>query len=429
MLALGLGACRKKTEEKPVAVEPLTVLAERIASSRARTPEEVRPYDESLAWHEYKVQKVLNGVLPDKIIRVAHWTVLRGRAVPVSAQPGEVVTLKILPVESTPAIRELNHSDDLDITGTAPPRFVDLSQPLPPKLKEQADRSDYNGFFSLAMHIYWKLRPQLRLVVMGNSHATKGICTPMFFERENAATPVALNLAPPGSNMEMQSFMLREYALPLPKIEWIVWVASPRCFNARREDARKFAEFQASPGRAYDVAHQKELWPVSAAPVVKLEALYSLDISNPWGWEGRKATLLPEDMAEAKQQLLKENMPPDFAFSEKRWKLFGETLRALNDKKIRVLVVTLPVHLLFKEMAVADPDGTTHEGATELIARLKTLHVEHPLAWYRDFSNVAEQQLAPDDFYDADHLNRDGSKKITAKIVEWMDEIAKAGQN
>ena len=427
LVACGLCSCRKKSEPViPPAKVPLTVVAERLASSKTRTPEEVKPYDESLTWHEYKVQKVVAGVLASDVIRVAHWTVLRGQAMPVSTRKGEVVTLQLLATEAAPGLRELNHTDDLEIVAEEPPRFLDLSQPLPPKIKAAADRLDYNGNFSAQMQIYWKLRAQLKMIVMGNSHAAKGICGQMFYDPQNTETPMVLNFSPPGSSMEMQSLMLREYVIPLPKIEWVLWVASPRCFNGRREDSRKFIEFQKSPGRKYDVAHWKELWPVPDSRVVKVSDMFGLDISNPWGWEARQKVLLPPDMTEARRELQKENMPPDFELSEKRWDLFRQTLRELNQRNIRVLVVALPVHPLFRDLDVADPDGTTHEGATLLVEKLKTLHAELPLTWFRDFSGVTEQELTPDDFYDPDHLNRDGSRKITEKIVQWMNEVSDA---
>ena len=60
------------------------------------------------------------------------------------------------------------------------------------------------------------------------AHATKGIATQEFFGAENRRTPLALNLAPPGACLEMECLVIREYVLPLPKLQWVVWVPSAR---------------------------------------------------------------------------------------------------------------------------------------------------------------------------------------------------------
>ena len=91
LLAVLLSSCGEKEK---VAEGEVLVEAERIAASKAQTPKDVQPYDEGLAWHEYRVKRLLDGKLDASTIRVAHWTVLSAKAVPVSTQKGEVMKLK-----------------------------------------------------------------------------------------------------------------------------------------------------------------------------------------------------------------------------------------------------------------------------------------------------------------------------------------------
>ncbi len=421
----GLCSCGEK--KKPAGRVDLIVEAERVAASKSRTPEDVQPYDESLSWHEYKVKRVISGELAEPVIHVAHWTVLNGKAVPLSTGIGEAMRMKLATFETVEGIKAVPRCDELEIAADEPPRFLDLSQPLPPKAILGEDRADYAGSFSDQMKLYWKLRPQLKLVAMGNSHATKGIATQEFYGAENRRTPVALNLAPPGACLEMECLVIREYVLPLPKLQWVVWVPSARTFNARRKETWKYDDFMGSRGYAWDRAHQEELWPVPASPPVTLEDLGTVEsgIVDFWGWGGRRKRLLPEDPAAARQAILKDLEKPDFEISEEHWKLFTDTLRMLTDRGVGVLLVNMPMHPFLKDMPTADPNGTTHEGMAEMVRRLEGLHAEMPRVWFRDFNLGGRHDFPHEVFYDADHLNRSGSRDLTKRIVRWMEEIGK----
>ena len=424
--AIIAGSCSRQPKKAAKPRPEIVVEATRTAVSKVGSPQDVRPYDESLTWAEYQVKRVTTGELPAKTIRVAHWAVMKGQAVPVGTKTGETVVMKIVPYDSVEGMKGVHANDDLDVTTEMPPRFLDLSQPLPERMKLSQDRCDYGGTFSEQMQLYWKLRGQLKLVVMGNSHATKGISTPLFFEGLNSVTPVALNLAPPGGSIEMQCLLIREYVLPLPKVEWVVWVASPRLFNEEMADARKFQQFSVSTGRSYDVQHRDDLWPVPSAKPLAVKDLGNLDLGvDSWGWDGRRKLMLPENPAEAKTQIAKEADRPHFTFSEERWKLFGDTVRALNERGVRVILVTLPMHPAFKDLPVSDPDGTTHEGNAEVIRHLEKMQTDFPLTWFRDFNHDAHHEFANDDFYDADHINRGASREITKQIISWMEGCKK----
>ncbi len=427
-----LCACDRTPPGKPKAVHvDLVVEVVRVAASKTLTPEEVRPYDESLAWHEYQVKRVISGELKDKVIRVAHWTVLHGKAVPLSTKTGEVSTMKVSPWSEVEGIREVNARNDLDIVSEEPPRFLDLSQPLPAKVILADARCDYGGSLNDQMLLYWKLRGQIKLVAMGNSHATKGICPAEFYGKDNEIAPIAFNMAPPAAGVELQCLVIKDYVLPLPKIEWVVWVASPRIFNEKRDEQRKYHEFVESRGRKYDLGNADKLWPAPASPLMTIkgleEQLEPLNVDL-WGWDGRRKSLLDENEKIATKQIFKEIEKPDFVFSEARWKLFTDTVRALNAKGVRVMLVTLPLHPVLRDSLAADPDGTTHEGMADVCRRLAALHEELPLTWYHDFNEGEHHDFKHADFYDADHVNRITARAITRKIAVMIKE-REAGKN
>ncbi|WP_256200485.1 hypothetical protein [Verrucomicrobium spinosum] len=224
LLALLMG-CREKKSVERVPGADLQVVATRVALSKKKLPADILPYDDALVWHEYAVKKVIYGVCDVPKIRVAHWCVVAAKEVPVNEKLEEEVTLNLRPFADKQELQDVSQSDDLDVTEDLP-QYLDMT-PLP-KGKEAplVLREDYGGFFSEQMRLYWKLRPQLRVVAMGNSLVTKGISTRMFYRQINQGTPVALNLAPAGANNAMQCLVVREYVLPLPKLEWVVWGVS-----------------------------------------------------------------------------------------------------------------------------------------------------------------------------------------------------------
>lgn len=426
LLALLLGSCRNKEAKGSGDLE---MTLERLSASKAKTPQDVQPYDEALAWHEYKVLKVINGDVKAPVVRVAHWTVLNAKPVTVSETAGEVTTVKLAPYEGVRGLKDVAASDTLDFTEDVP-RFLDLTQSRTVAVTPSVMRMDYGGFVSEQMILYWKLRAQLRLVVMGHSHAAKGIAPRYFFNPENRETPVAFNLAPAGSSMHLQSTMIREYVMALPKVEWVVWVASPRLFNEVIDDSRKEEDFLGSPGWRYDQQHKARLWPVpSDAKPVPLDQLDldELEVSNvdSWGWEGRMRTIIPAEEQEARSGLLETMAKVDFKFSESRWEEFAETVRDLNRRHVRVLLLITPIHPVVKDSRGADPDGTGHSDYEKIVKKLEALDAELPLTWFQDFNRDGHHDHEHEEFYDADHLNRIGAHKLTKRIVAWLEECEK----
>ena len=425
LLALLLASCKPDAGElaERNAGVALKVQAVRLALSKAKTAADIAPYDEALAWHEYQVEQVVSGELAAKTIRVAHWTVLHGQDVPVGRAKDEKVTLTLRPFEDTADLQDVASQDDLDISFEEVPRFIDMGQTLEKNLTPQALRYDYAGHFSGQMKLYWKLRGQLRLVVMGNSHATKGVCTGMFYPPENEQTPMALNLAPPGGNNHTQCRIVAEYVLPLPKLETVVWVMSPRSFNARRRDQRKEKEFFTSPGYLHDQANRDKLWPVpaDAAPVtVKDLAALKLGWVDMWGWEGRITTPLPPKLEDARAELLDAFSGTRFRFDDAAWAEFREAVAALTKKGVRVLLLTPPYHPISRETPAADVDDTPHEAMKDFALKLAEFDAAEPKVWFRDFNQGGRHAFPHEEFYDADHVNRTGARNLTGQIIEWM---------
>lgn len=428
LVTLSAGLLLTACNQREGAQNPeIQVEVERLHASKARSPQDVQPYDEALAWHEYRVRRVLSGRLDAKIIRVAHWTVLAAKAVPVSARTGEVTTLTVVPFESLKELKDIAASDDLDVVATEPPRFLDLSQSVSTATTPGAVRYDYRGNVSEQMQLYWKLRGQLRAVAMGNSHATKGVNPRAIMDNDNWGTPLMLNMAPAGANLDQQSLMLREYVLPLPKLEWLLWVVSARSFNAERKDTRKYEEFTASPGWLHDQKHKRELWPVpetgKLVTSTELEEMrdWTLDI---WGANILAKSMLPEGLDRQRAAVLGECDSTRFSWGADLFAGFCETARLFPARGVKVLVFTTPIHPFIKEADASDPDGTTHEGYREMVRHMEEFDRTTPGLWFRDFNKDGGHGFPTEEFYDVDHLNRAGTHRLGDAIRAWMKECA-----
>lgn len=430
LLLFFLTSCRDKkpaegsNEPTRVPGADLQVVLTRTAISKTQTPQDILPYDDALAWHEYAVEDVLYGKMPEKKIRVAHWTVVAAKPIPVSEKIGEKLILSLKAYEKFKDLDDVAKSDDLDFLDD-PPRFLDITQKLDIEQAPEALRYDYRGNYSEQMQLYWMLRDQLKLVVMGHSHAAKGIDASLFFAPENQTTPTALNMAASGSNTTLQCLITRDYLVDLPKLKKVVWVVSPRTFNARRVDLRKETEFTHSAGYKYDQAHKAELWPVPASekPVTldDIQKQLLLRAATPWGWENRSHTRFPEGDQNALHAFLKKELGKlNFAWDEPAFQLFKSTVESLTAKGIEVYLLFIPIHPYVVECAATDPDGTTKEGYRETVRRLENLDAEMPLVHFQDFNKEGHHDFTYDDFYDADHVYGKGAVKLTNKVIDWI---------
>jgi len=411
-------------EQKPLPDGGARVMATRIAASEIKTVDNIAPYDEALTWHEYEVTKVLEGILNASRIRVAHWTVVRGKNTKSSGAVGEEVELRIRPFdkEDTDNLADVVISDELDILAEEPPRFMDMSAILGDGKSPEAVRYDYDSLFSDQMQIYWHLRHQLELVVLGNSHAAEGILPGLLLDDQNKVTPKALNLSAGGAKVDMQCLLAEDYVLPLPKLKSMVWMVSARIFNEELNNSQtRLDTFKASPGYNYDRDHWAELWPVKLdVPPVTIANLKELNLNrkkfDPWGWVGHDKMMDEKE----KSTVLKKLTSVKFKFDDEAWDTFKQTVSRATAKGVRVYVVTSPMHPMSKDTPSADPDGSSHEGQAKMVEMLNELDAANDLVWFWDVNRSGNHGMSPDCFFDVDHLNLKGATELTRQLSNWM---------
>ncbi len=94
-------------------VERAVVEARLVARSPVPSLEELSPYREALSVHEYEVERVIEGDARGRI-RVAHWSLLDGQALPVAEfEQGQIRRLVLEPFDDNPQLASVFLSDTL----------------------------------------------------------------------------------------------------------------------------------------------------------------------------------------------------------------------------------------------------------------------------------------------------------------------------
>ena len=412
-------------KQEPVETPEIVIIGELINSTPQPTLSDIAPYDEALVVYEWQVKKVVNGELESDKVRVAHWAFLEEKQQKPVAKDGDQTEFTIVPIESVPGLQSVTKVDTLPLDLKSP-LYLDLSQSLSTDITPGPIRSDYRGNISKRMRSFWFLRDQLRLVVLGNSHALAGVNTRMFYLPENETTPQALNISSPGCEMAMQCLMAEEYAANLPNLEWVIWGTSPRIFNGRNAFDRKLEIFNASPGRKYDVKNRKTLWQPDkqTEPTIFTVSDHKkqLGFKDCWGWADYKKRSLPTPITnEAKEEMLGQCAYDRFKEDEELWAQFEASLTTVTNKGINVLLFTPPFHPVVAEATNADPDGTGHEAYKNIVARLNSIAESNPRVVFKDIHQGGKHEFGDSMFADIDHLLPSGAEKLTLILKEVIE--------
>ncbi len=395
-------------------------------SSTVPTLDQISPYEEALIINEYQIVEVFDGKKPDSDkIRIAQWAITNKQNLPLATQQGTMQTLYLTPLSSMPELNSVYQRNDL---GFDPEEkiYYDLT-PIPEDYTPPKNlRHDYRSDITRRLKVYWLIRHQLKLAVLGNSHSAAAVDPELFYQPGNTDVPVALNLSPAGSGIEFQSLLADQYLANLPRLEWVIWGISPRIFNQNYAIDRRAQLFQKSPGYLYDQQHWQQLInkTTSAKPATFDQIRETLDSKlHPWGWAKREtrdfAVPLPDDTRKA---MLKKCRNPQFTWNNKAWLRFRKSVEKLAQSKIKVLLFTPPYHPLVADTAVVDGDDTGKADYARLVEKLKILSERFSSVHFLDIHQSGHHEFKHEHFSDIDHLHISGAKLLTERLVKFIEK-------
>lgn len=248
---------------------------------------------------------------------------------------------------------------------------------------------------------------EVETLILGSSHAYYGI-------HPETLGPHAYSAAMVSQTLRYDYYLLRHY--PFPRLRTVVLTVSDFTLYEEIEDGREW--YLANQYRLYmdcDIHPRLSVygWEVTAFRIY-CEKLRSLWQPPRMGWsatgQGTEYTLRNKaadwDNAAAR---VKTNRYDDFSRAPRQTAVLQSIADWCRDHGATLLLVSTPLSPAYR--ALQNPAQVSD---TE--SRLKTFLDSTPHARRLDFR--ADPRFGPDDFYDADHLTFNGSRKLSRLIIE-----------
>ena len=211
-------------------------------------------------------------------------------------------------------------------------------------LDKDVEQKDYDDDlpddFRKMRRTFIKLRGQLKVVVIGDSRAEKGVDPKYFLGEENQKYPMAFSFGGDVKGASLAQILCEDYFVHGPKMEWIIYGVSTRIFNRYYRSGDDVDEIRRSIVYREDKTRWAKLPNVRSVPVAVSEMD---DYDSPWGFDGEDGVdddLSDEDKREDAIDDLSEGR---YEFDARRLKAFESMIQALGGHNIRLLAFSPPM--------------------------------------------------------------------------------------
>ncbi len=265
------------------------------------------------------------------------------------------------------------------------------------------------------------LRGQLKVVVIGDSRAERGVDPSYFLGEENQKHPIAFNFGLCARGMAMAQLLCEDYFAHGSKMEWVIYGLSTRVLNTYYTPSNNEDNIKESRGYQADKAAWATLPDVDG--MVEFSDI-DTDDSSQWGFNGREG--IDDDISERdeRERTLRElGGSGRFIFDLKRLEMLESAIKTLAEHKVKLLAFSPPIHPISIGMPCTDDDGTNREGYDEFVAQMNALDQKYPNFYFLDVNNKGEHGLDHECFYDLDHLNIRGAKKLSLRLNAFMKSV------
>ncbi len=129
------------------------------------------------------------------------------------------------------------------------------------------------------------------------------------------------------------------------------------------------------------------------------------------GWGQNYQSNKSQDLKLSAVFAAKRHTQSNFNYCKLNTNDFKKIDKICKENHIRLIVITCPTHLAYRELL--------NQGQlSKMYSVLDSLHMECNFT-YIDFSK--DNRFIDEDFYDADHLNEKGAKKLSLMLNEYID--------
>ena len=295
------------------------------------------------------------------------------------------------------------------------------------KKRVRDNGDDMPGHLRKVRNKFMPLRGQLKVVVIGDSRAEKGIDPQYLCGEENQKHPIAFSFGSSARGMAMAQLLCEDYFAHGSKMEWVIYGLSSRVLNTYYTPGNNEDDIKESRGYQAD----KAAWP-TLPKITKLVPFGVIDTGedSQWGYHGKDE--IKDDISERgeRDRTLRElGGKGRFIFDLKRMAMLESAIKALAKNNINLLVFTPPIHPISTGMPCTDDDGTNREAHDLIVAQMNALDKKYPNFYFIDVNKKGEHGLEHECFYDLDHLNIRGAKKLTLRLNDFMKAVDSGKKN
>jgi uncharacterized membrane protein YkoI len=290
------------------------------------------------------------------------------------------------------------------------------------KKRVRDNDDDVPGNFRKVRRKFMQLRGQLKIVVIGDSRAEKGVDPSYFLGEENKKHPIAFSFGSSAGGMAMAQLLCEDYFVHGPKMEWVVYGLSTRVFNRYYRSGDN--EDNVKRSRVY--RDDKAKWATLGDVGSELVGFSEVDTGgdSQWGFDGKEGTRYDISEKEERENTLRElGGRGRFKFDLKRLEMFESAIKTLAKHNVKLLAFSPPVHPISIGLPCTDDDGTTREAYDEFVAKMNALDKKCPNFYFLDVNKKGEHGLEHECFYDLDHLNIRGAKKLSLMLNDFMKAV------
>ena len=311
-------------------------------------------------------------------------------------------------------------TDDLEIDLEIAPDGTILDKDV----KHKDDEDDLTGSFRRVRRMFLQLRGQLKVAAIGDSRVEKGIDPKYFLGEQNRKYPMAFNFGG-ASRLTMAKFLVENYFIHGPRMEWVVYGVSTRIFNRYYRSRDDRDNIKRSPIYRRDKAQWATL-PVSSelVPAAAVD-----DDDSPWGFDGNDGIDDDFEDDDERDDVLDDLRKGRYKFDTKRLELFESMIQTLAKHNIRMLAFSPPIHPISIGQPCTDDDGTTREAYDEFVKKMNAFDEKYPNFYFLDVNKKGEHNLEHKEFNDFDHLNIQGARKLTLMLNDFMKKVEAAAKS
>ena len=259
----------------------------------------------------------------------------------------------------------------------------------------------------------------IKTLILGSSHSYYGL-NPEFFSHST------FNFAGVSQTIDIDKNVLKTYLQKLPKLENVVIRLS---YTTLYEQLKHTSEaWRIKDYEIYtDVRLSNQLKYKSEVLTMKLENnledIYKFYIkkedllnTDSLGWGSGLKGEFKGNKQEIGKVIAKKHTIKDKKYFQENLAFLKEIIKICSDKNINVILVTFPAYKSYVENLEEDQlQQTIYTG--------RILQDKYKNCYYYNF--LKDKLFKKEDFYDVDHLNHKGAKKLSLKINRIIEQNSK----